>query len=234
MASMRGTHSAETYSHIARPTRHRRRRKQPHQRVRHPGPVQSRHQQHIRPEPADVGNRSNVNPQTYTIANFAGGITGFSNGTDISSLFTLSGTLQGPPRRMLWLTPAPAAARPGDPVDVFPPVAVAGPFTWTGTVSGNWSNGSNWTRRRYRGSSANTQLTFGATPNADHDQRHRRAHSSTHDLQRRLAGLHAGGAGGNWLNFVTNGSGALPHHCLELVQQRHDQRPADADQQPDA
>jgi autotransporter-associated beta strand protein len=44
-----------------------------------------------------------------------------------------------------------------------------GPATaqsWTGAANGNWSNGANWSPTGVPASGQNTQLTFGATPNA--------------------------------------------------------------------
>jgi T5SS/PEP-CTERM-associated repeat protein len=46
------------------------------------------------------------------------------------------------------------------------PTSAAGRPTWTGTLSGSWNNPGNWAPTGVPASTADTQLTFGATPNA--------------------------------------------------------------------
>jgi fibronectin-binding autotransporter adhesin len=79
---------------------------------------------------------------------------------------------------------------------------------WTGSASGNWSNGANWSPTGAPASNANTQLLFGATTNA----------TMNNDISGTLtlnslafsAGAPAYSLTGNGLNFVTSGNGILP------------------------
>ncbi len=155
--------------------------------------------------------------QTYVIADFTGGITGtvmgtptqpIANGTDISSLFTLSGTYTSAPALF-----ATVVAGPGGGTDqaidlTFTTPAPASSFTWTGAVSGSWMNASNWNPASVPTGSANLQLTFGTTGNA----------AMTNDIAGTLtlnsmtfnAGAPVYTLSGNGLNFVTNSSDMLP------------------------
>jgi autotransporter-associated beta strand protein len=86
--------------------------------------------------------------------------------------------------------------------------APAAAQTWTGAVSGNWSNGSNWSPTGVPSNTPNTQLTFGATANA----------AMTNDLGGTFnlnqmtfgAGDPAYSLAGNALAFQSTASAALP------------------------
>ena len=98
-------------------------------------------------------NGSNGGPLTYTLGDFAGGITGF-NAAD----FAVTGTFSG--------TPVVSVDGTGDLLQLtFTPSIITSQM-WTGAVSGLWSNADNWSPTIAPSSSPNTQLTFGATANA--------------------------------------------------------------------
>jgi autotransporter-associated beta strand protein len=80
-------------------------------------------------------------------------------------------------------------------------------LTWIGPTSGSWNNSGNWSPTAIPASSPNTQLTFGATPNA----------AMTNDISSLIlnsmtftSAAPTYTLGGNSLNFQTNSNGALP------------------------
>ncbi len=153
---------------------------------------------------------------TYVIADFTGGIiqsgginspTFFTNPTNISNLFTFSGTYN-----TLFAPVVSVVAGPGGGSDqaidlTFTTPAPPTSLTWTGTVSGSWMNANNWNPASAPISNINNQLTFAATTNA----------AMTNDigvLTLNSMTFNAGSPvytlGGSGLNFTTNGSGTLP------------------------
>ncbi len=141
-------------------------------------------------------------PVTYTAGTFSsvvlpGGVTA----SNLTSLFTFTGSFSGTPTASLDAT--------GDKLQfTFTPGALT-PWTWSGTTSGSWSVGTNWSPTGPPPSNVATVLTFGATSNA----------AMTNDIAGTFtlnsmtfnSGSPAYTLAGNGLNFVSNGSGgALP------------------------
>ncbi len=155
-------------------------------------------------------------PLSYTIASFAGGITGtvggvptqpIANGTDVSSLFTLSGSFLAAPAPYAMVV----AGVGGGSAQAIQLTFSPGPsqFTWTGATSGSWSGATtNWSPATIPTNSASDQLTFGATPNP----------AMTNDISGGLtlnsmtfnSSSPVYTLGGNTLTFATSGSGVLP------------------------
>jgi autotransporter-associated beta strand protein len=102
-----------------------------------------------------------------------------------------------------------AVASGGTAVDlVWTPTPVLATLTWTGATSGSWAIAANWSPAGFAASGPETQLTFGATPNA----------AMTNDLAGTLilnrltfnAGAPAYSLAGNGLDFRTNAAGTGP------------------------
>jgi autotransporter-associated beta strand protein len=124
---------------------------------------------------------------------------------------TTSGPLAFQVNNAAWANAGSFATGP-DPAGgidlVWTPTPVLATLTWTGATSGSWAIAANWSPAGFAASSPETQLTFGATPNA----------AMTNDLSGTLilnrltfnAGAPAYSLTGNGLDFHTNGAGTGP------------------------
>jgi autotransporter-associated beta strand protein len=137
---------------------------------------------------------------TYTLGSFANG--GSNNGilNFNSADFAFAGTFSGTPS-------VSVDANSNNLLLTFTPLSSTNP-TWTGATSGSWGVTGNWNPAAIPTSGANTQITFGATPNP----------VMTNDISGGLtlnamtfnSGSPVYSLSGNGLTFQTSNSGTGP------------------------